>query len=85
VNETVSNPGGGMVGRIAADQGNGMKWRVMVELTGSDGTVPGARAAPGNWNRVPVSTTCLADREIPAGSALIIRITTGRSGCLPCG
>jgi hypothetical protein len=30
---------GGMVGWITADQGIGMKWRVIVELTGNDGTV----------------------------------------------
>jgi hypothetical protein len=28
-----------MVGRTTADQGNVLKWRVIVELTGSAGTV----------------------------------------------
>jgi hypothetical protein len=28
-----------MVERITADQGNGMKWRVVMELTERDGTV----------------------------------------------
>jgi hypothetical protein len=45
-----------MVGRIAADQGNGMKWRVMVELTGSDGTVRSHEVSAGGTNTVECST-----------------------------
>ncbi len=38
-NETVSNLRGGMARPKTVGRGNGMKWRVMVELTGSDGPV----------------------------------------------
>jgi hypothetical protein len=38
---------GGMVGWTTADQGNVRKWRVIVGLTGSDGTVPVARGRRG--------------------------------------
>ena len=47
--ETVSNPGG-MVGRITADQGIGMKWRVIMELTGNDGTVRSHEVSAGGTN-----------------------------------
>src|ERR1700722_7211390 len=33
------NPGGDIIGRVTAERGNGVKWRVMVELTGSNGAV----------------------------------------------
>jgi hypothetical protein len=37
--ETVSNLGVVWSGQVTGDQGNGMKWRVIVELTESDGTL----------------------------------------------
>jgi hypothetical protein len=46
-----------MVGLITADQGNGMKWRVMVELTGSDGTVRSHEVSAGGTNSVECSAT----------------------------
>jgi hypothetical protein len=45
-----------MVVRTTADQGNGMKWRVMVELTGSDGTVRSHEVGVGGSN----TAECLA-------------------------
>ena len=48
-------PGGGMVGRITADQGNGTKWRVIVELTGSDGTIRTCEVSAGGTNTAECS------------------------------
>jgi hypothetical protein len=48
--ETVSNLGVAWVGPIMADRGNGMKWRVMVELTGSDGIVRPQEVSVGGSN-----------------------------------
>jgi hypothetical protein len=39
-------PGGGRMGLVTADQERGMKWRVIVELPGGDGTVASTRSAP---------------------------------------
>jgi hypothetical protein len=38
------------VGLITADRGSGMKWRVMVELTGSDGVVRSEKVCAGGSN-----------------------------------
>ena len=38
------------VGLITADRGSGMKWRVMVELTGSDGVVRSQEVSAGGSN-----------------------------------
>jgi hypothetical protein len=54
--ETVSNLGG-MVGLTTADQGNVMKWRVIVELTGSDGTVRSHEVSAGGTNTTECSAT----------------------------
>jgi hypothetical protein len=43
--ETVSNLGVVWVGLRTVDRGSGIKWRVMVELTGSDGIVRLQRSA----------------------------------------
>ena len=48
--ETVSNLGVVWVGLITADRGSGMKWRVMVELTGSDGVVRSQEVSAGGSN-----------------------------------
>jgi hypothetical protein len=48
--ETVSNLGVEWVGLITADRGSGMKWRVMVELTGSDGVVRSQEVSAGGSN-----------------------------------
>ena len=44
-----------MVGRVTSDQGNGMKWRVMVELTGCDGTVRLHEVSTGGSNTADVA------------------------------
>jgi hypothetical protein len=44
-----------MVGRTTADQGNVMKWRVIVELTGSDGTVRSHEVGVGGSNTAECS------------------------------
>jgi hypothetical protein len=44
-----------MVGRITANQGNGMKWRVIVELTGIDGTVRSQEVSAGGSNTAECS------------------------------
>ena len=44
-----------MVGRITADQGIGMKWRVIMELTGSDGTVRSHEVSAGGTNSAECS------------------------------
>ena len=48
--ETVSNLGVVWVGLITADRGSGMKWRVIVELTGSDGVVRSQEVSAGGSN-----------------------------------
>ena len=48
--ETVSNLGVVWVGLVMADRGSGMKWRVMVELTGSDGIVRLQEVSAGGSN-----------------------------------
>src|SRR5271155_1912069 len=48
--ETVSNLGVVWVGLITADRGSGMKWRVMVELTGSDGVIRSQEVSAGGSN-----------------------------------
>jgi hypothetical protein len=48
--ETVSNLGVVWVGLKTADRGSGMKWRVMVELTGSDGFVRVQEVSSGGSN-----------------------------------
>jgi hypothetical protein len=40
IGETVHNLGVLRIGLVAGDQESGMKWRVVVELAGADGTVP---------------------------------------------
>jgi hypothetical protein len=52
--DTVSNLGG-LVGGITADRGNEMKWRVMVELTGSDGIVRSQEVSAGGTNTAECS------------------------------
>jgi hypothetical protein len=52
--ETVSNLGV-IVGRVTADRGNGMKWRVMVELTGSKGAVGTYEVSAGGINTAECS------------------------------
>ena len=41
-----------MVGLMTDDRGSGMKWRVMVELTGSDGVVPSQEVSVGGATQV---------------------------------
>jgi hypothetical protein len=85
-----------MVVRIAADQGNGMKWRVMVELIGSDGTVRSHEVSAGGTNAaecsaVTVGLTLVDGKRTLAG--LQDHLITGRNGrsrtpahgdCCPC-
>jgi hypothetical protein len=40
------NPGGDIIGLVTAERGNGVKWRVMVGLTGSNGAL-------GTWGSKP--------------------------------
>jgi hypothetical protein len=49
--ETVSNLGLVRVTLITADRGSGMKWRVMVELTGNDGIVRSHEVSAGGSNK----------------------------------
>ena len=53
--ETVSNLGVVWVGLKTADRGSGMKWRVMVELTGSDGIVRLHEVSAGGSNTIECS------------------------------
>ena len=65
--ETVSNLAVAWVGLITADRGSGMKWRVMVELTGSDGVVRSQKVSAGGGNASECSAATvgltLADRK----------------------
>jgi hypothetical protein len=45
------------VGQIVADRGSGMKWRVMVELTGSDGVIRSQEVSAGGSNASECSAT----------------------------
>jgi hypothetical protein len=53
--ETVSNLGGGMGWAEMAGRGNGMKWRVMLELIGGDGTVSTYEIGSGGSNTAECS------------------------------
>jgi hypothetical protein len=44
-----------MVGLVTADRGSGMKWRVVVEVTGSDGTVRSHEVSAGGSNTAECS------------------------------
>jgi hypothetical protein len=53
--ETVSNLGGGIGPAAMAGRGNGMKWRVMVELIGGDGTIRTHEISTGGSNTAECS------------------------------
>ena len=53
--ETVSNLGGGMGWAEMAGRGNGMKWHIMVELIGGDGTVSTYEIGSGGSNTAECS------------------------------
>jgi hypothetical protein len=53
--ETVSNLGVLWARLITADRGSGMKWRVMVELTGSDGIARLHEVSAGGTNTIECS------------------------------
>ena len=48
-----------MVGLMTDDRGSGMKWRVMVELTGSDGVVRSQEVSAGGSNASECSAATL--------------------------
>jgi hypothetical protein len=85
-----------MVGLVTADRGNGMKWRVMLELIGSDGTVRLHEVSAGGSNTVECSAATvglalaegkltlsgLQDRLVQAQTEEYCR---QRRGCSHCG
>ena len=94
--ETVSNLGVVWVGLGTADRGSGMKWRVMVELTGSDGIVRLQEVSAGGSNAsecsaATVGLTLAAGKRTLAGlQDRIVRAQAEefcrqRRGCSHCG
>jgi hypothetical protein len=84
--ETVSNLGGGMGQAEKSRSGGGMKWRVMVELAGSDGTVVTHEISTGGSNTAECSPATVgsgAGRGIlPATADLLsLSVATAAQGC----